>query len=76
MNKWLDVKKNEAKCPNCLNPISVNDLIPIYGKSEEKQNTNRFKIPKRPQGQRNTGNEPNNNVDKMFIKRELISLET
>lgn len=42
-------------CPNCNNPISKNDFIPIYNKDQNSQNTNRFKIPERPKGERNPG---------------------
>jgi hypothetical protein len=39
-------------CPICKNPIKQSDLIPIYTKEQNKANTNRFKIPERPKGQR------------------------
>ena len=51
---WLDSKGGKAKCPNCKNLITKNDLIPVYSNDENKDNTKRFKdIPKRPKAQRN-----------------------
>ena len=40
---WLDSKGGKAKCPNCKNEITKNDLIPVYANDENKENTNRFK---------------------------------
>ena len=51
---WLDSKQGRAKCPNCKNIITKDDLIPVYANGENKDNTNRFKnIPKRPKAERN-----------------------
>ena len=51
---WLESKGGRAKCPNCKNEITKNDLIPVYSNDENKDNTNRFKnIPKRPKAERN-----------------------
>ena len=51
---WLDSKGGRAKCPNCKNEITKDDLIPVYANDENKDNTNRFKnIPKRPKAERN-----------------------
>ena len=51
---WLDSKGGKARCPNCKNLITKNDLIPVYSNEENKDNTNRFKnIPKRPKAERN-----------------------
>ena len=40
---WLDSKQGKAKCPNCKNIITKDDLIPVYANGENKENTNRFK---------------------------------
>ena len=57
---WLDSKGGKAKCPNCKNLITKDDLIPVYTNDENKDNTNRFKnIPKRPKAERN----PNSDND-------------
>ena len=58
---WLDSKGGKAKCPNCKNEITKNDLIPVYANDENKENTNRFKnIPKRPKAGRNPNTEREN----------------
>jgi E3 ubiquitin-protein ligase RNF5 len=58
---WLDSKGGRAKCPNCKNEITKNDLIPVYANDENKENTNRFKnIPKRPKAERNPNTEREN----------------
>ena len=57
---WLNSKGGKAKCPNCKNLITKDDLIPVYTNDENKENTNRFKnIPKRPKAERN----PNSDRD-------------
>ena len=56
--KWNEQRKT---CPNCNNPIDKKDCIPIYNKDQNNKNTNRFKIPERPKGERNTGTNINNN---------------
>ena len=61
---WLDSKGGKAKCPNCKNEITKDDLIPVYSNAENKDNTNRFKnIPKRPKAERNpnSDNDDSNN---------------
>ena len=61
---WLDSKGGKAKCPNCKNVITKDDLIPVYSNTENKDNTNRFKnIPKRPKAERNpnSDNDDSNN---------------
>jgi len=47
----------------CKNKISKENLIPIYTKEETENKSNRFKIPNRPNGQReaNNNNYQNNN---------------
>ncbi len=64
----METKNLNAECPICKNPISRENLIPIYVKDENAKNTDRFKIPNRPKGQRSEAN-PNfgNNVSN-FIK--------
>ena len=58
---WLDSKGGRAKCPNCKNEITKNDLIPVYSNEENKDNTNRFKnIPKRPKAERNPNSDREN----------------
>ena len=58
---WLDSKGGRAKCPNCKNEITKNDLIPVYSNDENKDNTNRFKnIPKRPKAERNPSSDRQN----------------
>lgn len=60
---WMESKGENSKCPNCQNPISKEDLIPLYTKEENRKNTKRFEnIPKRPKAERNPErNESNNN---------------
>ena len=60
---WMEEKNHNTECPICKNPISKENLIPIYTKSESKENNNRFKIPNRPKGQRteDRNNDRNNN---------------
>ena len=58
---WLDSKGGRAKCPNCKNEITKNDLIPVYANDENKENTDRFKnIPKRPKAERNPNSDREN----------------
>ena len=58
---WLDSKQGRAKCPNCKNEITKNDLIPVYANDENKENTDRFKnIPKRPKAERNPNSDREN----------------
>ena len=58
---WLDSKGGRAKCPNCKNEITKNDLIPVYANDENQENTNRFKnIPKRPKAERNPNSDREN----------------
>ena len=58
---WLDSKGGKAKCPNCKNLITKDDLIPVYTNDENKDNTNRFKnIPKRPKAERNPNSDNDN----------------
>ena len=58
---WLESKGGKAKCPNCKNEITKNDLIPVYANDENKENTNRFKnIPKRPKAERNPNSDREN----------------
>ena len=58
---WLDSKGGKAKCPNCKNLITKDDLIPVYANDENKDNTNRFKnIPKRPKAERNPNSDNDN----------------
>lgn len=48
---WNQLKKT---CPNCNNFLeNEKDFVPIYNKNQNKSNTNRFKIPERPKGERN-----------------------
>ncbi len=61
---WMEAKGKNSKCPNCKNPISKNDLIPLYTKDENSQNTKRFEnIPKRPKAERNNENNENDNTN-------------
>ena len=58
---WLVSKGGKAKCPNCKNLITKDDLIPVYTNDENKDNTNRFKnIPKRPKAERNPNSDNDN----------------
>ena len=58
---WLDSKGGKAKCPNCKNLITKDDLIPVYTNDENKDNTNRFNnIPKRPKAERNPNSDNDN----------------
>ena len=58
---WLDSKGGKAKCPNCKNLITKDDLIPVYSNDENKDNTNRSKnIPKRPKAERNPNSDNDN----------------
>ena len=53
--KWLYAKQEKAQCPNCKNPISSKDLIPLYGKGDNaKRNCD---VP-RPNAGRNKEPEP------------------
>jgi hypothetical protein len=52
----METKNRLAECPICKNPISKENLIPIYTKEESSKNTDRFKIPNRPKGERETRN--------------------
>ena len=56
----MESKGSSAKCPNCKNPISKDNLIPIYTKDENKDNTKKFNIPKRPKGERTPNSENDN----------------
>ena len=58
------MKNGQAECPICKNPISKENLIPIYVKDENAKNTDRFKIPNRPKGERS---QPNNNTNRDVI---------
>lgn len=57
----MESKGANAKCPNCKNPISKDNLIPIYTKEENENNTKKFNIPKRPQGERTQSTEDTSN---------------
>ncbi len=48
----MEAKGSNTTCPVCKSAISQETLIPIYTKEENSNNTNRFKIPNRPKGQR------------------------
>ena len=64
---WLDSKGGRAKCPNCKNEITKDDLIPVYANGENKENTNRFKnIPKRPKAERNPSSDNDNDNQSFF----------
>ena len=56
----METKNGNAECPICKNPISQENLIPIYVKDENANNTNRFKIPNRPKGERTQNSNRNN----------------
>ena len=59
--EWFESKGNQTTCPNCKNPIHKDDIIPIYTKDENKNNSKKgFDIP-RPKAQRNNNNNNNNN---------------
>ena len=59
--EWFESKGNQTTCPNCKNPIHKDDIIPIYTKDENKNNSKKgFDIP-RPKAQRNSNNNNNNN---------------
>lgn len=47
-------------CPNCNNIIGKSDFVPIYNKDQNKNNTDRFKIPERPKGERNENTDYSN----------------
>ena len=65
---WLDSKGGRAKCPNCKNEITKNDLIPVYANDENRDNTNRFKnIPKRPKAERNPNSDREDNSSQNFF---------
>ena len=65
---WLDSKGGRAKCPNCKNQITKDDLIPVYANDENKENTNRFKnIPKRPKAERNPNSAYDDNNSQNFF---------
>ena len=65
---WLDSKNGRAKCPNCKNIITKEDLIPVYSNGETKENTNRFKnIPKRPKAERNPNSDREDNGSQNFF---------
>ena len=65
---WLDSKGGRAKCPNCKNQITKDDLIPVYANDENKENTNRFKnIPKRPKAERNPNSDYDDNNSQNFF---------
>ena len=65
---WLDSKQGRAKCPNCKNEITKDDLIPVYANGENKENTNRFKnIPKRPKAERNPNSDREDNSSQNFF---------
>ena len=75
---WLDSKGGRAKCPNCKNEITKNDLIPVYANDENKENTNRFKnIPKRPKAERNPNTERENfqGVSQKMVKDVISAME-
>lgn len=57
----MEEKRNDCQCPNCKNPINQESLIPVYTKSQDSKNTNRFNIPNRPKGER-TENTNRSNV--------------
>ena len=59
--EWFESKGNQTTCPNCKNPIHKDDIIPIYTKDENKNNSKKgFDIP-RPKAQRNPEQQNNNN---------------
>ena len=65
---WLDSKNGRAKCPNCKNIITKDDLIPVYANDENRDNTNRFKnIPKRPKAERNPNSDREDNDSQNFF---------
>lgn len=39
-------------CPVCKNPITREQVIPLYGRGSNKKDPREKKIPPRPQGQR------------------------
>ncbi len=64
--EWFESKGNQTTCPNCKNPIHKDDIIPIYTKDENKNNSKKgFDIP-RPKAQRNNNNNNNNNNNSFF----------
>ena len=62
--EWFENKGNQTTCPNCKNPIHKDhkgDVIPVYTKDENKDNSKKkFDIP-RPKAHRNVNNNNNNN---------------
>lgn len=66
---WMERKK---VCPNCNNPITTKDLVPIYNKDQNSSNTDRFKIPNRPKGERNPTSQ-NNQGDTNFFSNVHFS---
>ena len=65
---WMEAKGKNSKCPNCKNPITKNDLIPLYTKDENSKNTKRFEnIPKRPKAERNNDNNDNSTFGNNFF---------
>jgi len=69
------LKKNQADCPVCKSAIPQENLIPIYNKDQNNNNTNRFNIPNRPKGERtekaNEVTNNNNNYNRRITKLAL-----
>lgn len=52
LHQWFETKPLRPTCPVCKNPISREQVIPLYGRGSGKKDPRDKKIPPRPQGQR------------------------
>ncbi|OTF83770.1 RING finger protein, partial [Euroglyphus maynei] len=52
LHQWFETKPVRPTCPVCKNPISRDQVIPLYGRGSSKKDPREKKIPPRPQGQR------------------------
>ncbi|KAJ6225802.1 hypothetical protein RDWZM_004347 [Blomia tropicalis] len=52
LHQWFETKPMRPTCPVCKNPITREQVIPLYGRGSNKKDPREKKIPPRPQGQR------------------------
>ncbi|XP_068106415.1 E3 ubiquitin-protein ligase RNF5 [Hyperolius riggenbachi] len=52
LHQWFETRPERQECPVCKAGISRENVIPIYGRGDSKQQDPRLKTPPRPQGQR------------------------